>query len=103
MLPKRKLGPAGPGVAVLGLSCMGMCEFYGPADDAESIATIHRACAKNVVAIPGAKTQALQEENLAAADLPIDAAEKQRLDKFFPLGATAGLLYPKEAMIHLNI
>src|SRR3954470_3343261 len=27
----------------LGLGCMGMSEFYGPGDDAESVATIHRA------------------------------------------------------------
>src|SRR6478609_3527163 len=27
----------------LGLGCMGMSEFYGPGDEAESIATIHRA------------------------------------------------------------
>lgn len=58
---------------------------------------------KNVVAIPGAKTQAHLEENLAATSVSMDAAEMQRLDQIFPLGATAGLRYPKEAMIHLNI
>jgi aryl-alcohol dehydrogenase-like predicted oxidoreductase len=39
----RKLGKNGPAVSALGLGCMGMSEFYGPTDEAESIATIHRA------------------------------------------------------------
>jgi aryl-alcohol dehydrogenase-like predicted oxidoreductase len=39
----RTLGRAGLEVSALGLGCMGMSEFYGPGDDAESIATIHAA------------------------------------------------------------
>lgn len=39
----RTLGPDGPKVSALGLGCMGMSEFYGEHDDAESIGVIHHA------------------------------------------------------------
>jgi aryl-alcohol dehydrogenase-like predicted oxidoreductase len=39
----RRLGRSDLEVATIGLGCMGMSEFYGPRDDAESVATIHRA------------------------------------------------------------
>jgi aryl-alcohol dehydrogenase-like predicted oxidoreductase len=37
------LGKCGLSVSRMGLGCMGMSEFYGPADEKESIRTIHRA------------------------------------------------------------
>lgn len=42
-LGKRKLGTKGLQVGAIGLGCMGMSQSYGPADEAESIATLHRA------------------------------------------------------------
>jgi len=42
-MEKLTLGAQGLEVSAMGLGCMGMSEFYGPRDDRESIATIHRA------------------------------------------------------------
>ncbi len=42
-MQQRQLGNNGPLVSALGLGCMGMSEFYGPRQDTESFATIHRA------------------------------------------------------------
>jgi aryl-alcohol dehydrogenase-like predicted oxidoreductase len=42
-LSKRKLGRQGLEVSAIGLGCMGMSQSYGPADETESIATLHRA------------------------------------------------------------
>ncbi|MFY7068366.1 aldo/keto reductase [Nocardiopsis changdeensis] len=40
---QRTLGTTGPTVSALGLGTMGMSDLYGPADEAESIATVHAA------------------------------------------------------------
>ena len=44
----RVLGRNGPRVSALGLGCMGMSEFYGTGDDAESVATIHLALERGI-------------------------------------------------------
>ena len=45
---RRKLGANGPEVSAIGLGCMGMSEFYGAGNEAESIATIHHAIDRGV-------------------------------------------------------
>jgi aryl-alcohol dehydrogenase-like predicted oxidoreductase len=42
-MEQRKLGNEGLAVSALGLGCMGMSQAYGPADEGESLATLHRA------------------------------------------------------------
>src|SRR5579864_65559 len=50
-LASRKLGAEGPYVSGIGLGCMGMSDVYGPADETESIATIHAALDAGVTLI----------------------------------------------------
>ncbi len=47
-MQQRKLGRQGLTVSAQGLGCMGMSDFYGTRDEAESIATIHRALERGV-------------------------------------------------------
>ena len=42
-IQRRKLGRSGPEVFPIALGCMGMSGVYGPADESESLATIHAA------------------------------------------------------------
>ena len=45
---KRQLGRHGPLLPALGLGCMGMSDFYGPRDEAESLATLNHALDRGV-------------------------------------------------------
>jgi len=42
-LPRRRLGSQGLDVSAIGLGCMGMSDFYGPSDEAASLAVLNRA------------------------------------------------------------
>ena len=47
-IPRRTLGRDGPAVSAMGLGCMGMSDFYGGQDDAESLRTLHAAIDRGV-------------------------------------------------------
>jgi aryl-alcohol dehydrogenase-like predicted oxidoreductase len=47
-MKQARLGRQGLTVSRLGLGCMGMSEFYGPANDEESVATIHLAIERGI-------------------------------------------------------
>jgi aryl-alcohol dehydrogenase-like predicted oxidoreductase len=69
MLAKRNLGQQGLVVSAVGLGCMGMSRAYGPADEKESIATLHRAVAEGVTFFDTAETYGpwINEELLGRA------------------------------------
>ncbi len=81
----------------------------------EAIASAHKATAAQValawllaqgpeiVPIPGTKRRRYLEENLAAADLQLSAAELAQLSTAFPPGVTAGTRYPEKQLKALGI
>jgi aryl-alcohol dehydrogenase-like predicted oxidoreductase len=60
----RALSTTGPTVSAIGLGCMGMSDLYGPADDAESIATIHAALDAGVTLLDTGDYYAMGENEM---------------------------------------
>ena len=79
----RTLGKNGPRVSALGLGCMGMSEFYGPRDEAESLATLNHALDRGVNFLDTADMYGSgQNEELLAKVLRTRRAEAYVATKF---------------------
>ena len=91
-LHTRALGAAGPTVSALGLGAMGMSGAYGPADRAESIATVHTALYAGLTLIDTGDFYASGHNELLLAET-LRGKERSRYQlsvKFGMLGAPAG-------------
>lgn len=78
-MQQRQLGTHGPMVSALGLGCMGMSEFYGPSDDAESLRTLARALELGVSLFDTADTYGLgHNESLLGRFLDEGGAARRR-------------------------
>jgi aryl-alcohol dehydrogenase-like predicted oxidoreductase len=84
MLQQRSLPHASFTVSSLGLGCMGMSEFYGTADDAESLVTLQAALDLGVTLFDTADTYGLghNEELLGRFLKTIDRSQIQLATKF---------------------
>jgi aryl-alcohol dehydrogenase-like predicted oxidoreductase len=56
----------------------------------------------DIVPIPGTKRRAYLDENLAALDVTLSAADRAEIDRIAPLGAAAGTRYPEAMMAFVN-
>lgn len=78
----------------LGLGCMGMSQFYGSTDDAQSTATMP---------IPGTKRRTYLEQNIAATEVELTPEDLATLGAAAPPGVAAGERYPAEALARVNL
>lgn len=73
----RRLGLEGPTVSALGLGCMGMSALYGPADEAESLATIRAACDAGVTLLDTGDYYGMGQNELLLRDALRGRAREQ--------------------------
>jgi aryl-alcohol dehydrogenase-like predicted oxidoreductase len=74
----RQLGRSGPAVSLVGLGCMGMSDFYGPADRGESIATLHAAIEAGITLLDTGDFYGMGHNEMLLAE-----ALKGKRDKLF--------------------
>ena len=96
--PQRQLGTGGPLVGAVGLGCMGMSQAYGSRDDAESVATLHRAVDLGVTLLDTADVYgAGDNERLLSGVLASRRSEVVLATKFglVPAGGQSGSHVPE--------
>ena len=77
MLTTRKLGSQGLEVSSIGLGCMPMSQSYGPADEGEAIATLHRAVELGCTFLDTAEAYGpYKNEELIGKTLPLAPADQ---------------------------
>lgn len=74
----RQLGTAGPAVSALGLGLMGMSDLYGPADEQESIATVHAAIEAGVTLLDTGDFYGMGHNELLLRDA-LRGADRERV------------------------
>ncbi|MGH6939193.1 aldo/keto reductase [Hypericibacter sp.] len=74
----RQLGRSGPAVSMVGLGCMGMSDFYGPADRTEGLATIHAAAEAGITLLDTGDFYGMGHNEMLVAE-----AIKGKRDRFF--------------------
>lgn len=72
----RRLGRNGPKLSLIGLGCMGMSDFYGPADRGESIATVHAALEAGVTLFDTGDFYGMGHNEMLLAEALADRREK---------------------------
>lgn len=66
----RQFGITGPRVCMIGLGCMGMSDFHGPADEEESRSTIHAALDSGVTLLDTGDFYGMGHNELLLRDAP---------------------------------
>lgn len=102
----RKLGTSGLTTSAIGLGCMGMSEFYGASNDADSLRTLERALELGVTHFDSANTYGLghNEELLGRFVAAGRATRRQQvvLATKFGIVRAAGARYPDACFVGIE-